>query len=101
MRIFAGRAAPEPVRAATATSWSMRGWAVRQWMRPAYRRACPPPRHGSPICLGQRALDRLVPRCACTDCHEGTQLMHAFVRSVARRTSIGLAALALAVGFAA
>ena len=45
--------------------------------------------------------DKLVPRCACTDRHEGTQLMHAFVRSVARRTSIGLGALALAVGVAA
>src|SRR5699024_2575838 len=90
-----------PVLAATVTSWSMSGCAVRQWVRPAYRRPCPPPRHGSPICLGQRALDKLVLRCACTDCHEGTQLMHPFVRSVARRTSIGLGALALAVGVAA
>src|SRR5690625_7311781 len=98
MRTFAGRAEPEPVLAATVTSWSMSGCAVRQWMRPAYRRPCPPPRHGSPICLGQRALDQLVLRCACTDCHEGTQVMHAFVRSVARRTSIGLGAPALAVG---
>src|SRR5690625_6710375 len=64
MRIFAGRAEPEPVLAATVTSWSMSGCAVRQWVRPAYRRPCPPPRHGSPICLGQRALDKLVLRCA-------------------------------------
>src|SRR5690625_7142272 len=98
MRIFAGRAEPEPVLAATVTSWSMSGCAVRQWMRPAYRRPCPPPRHGSPICLGQRALDRLVPRCACTARHEGTRLMHAFVRSVPRRNSLGLGPLALAVG---